>query len=139
MTPPTASKLLKEFEKEDLLKSKLDKGYLLFRANRENKILKDFSRIYWKIKLEKLVEKINEIYQVPTIILFGSLSKLEAKEDSDIDLAIISKISKDSNIEKLEKVYSRKIQLFNFKSFDKINKELKNNIINGYILQGELS
>jgi predicted nucleotidyltransferase len=139
ITPPTASKLLKTFEKEQLLKSKSERNYLLFRANRENYILRDLSRIYWKIKLKKLIEELNLKFNFPTIILFGSLAKLESKKDSDIDIAIISKLNKKINTRKFEKEYKRNIQLFSFKSFEKINKELKNNIIKGYFIKEELN
>jgi predicted nucleotidyltransferase len=139
MSPPTASKILKEFEKESLLKKREERGYLLFRANRESDILKDLSRVYWKEKLNELIEQINLELNGPTIILFGSLSKLETKEDSDIDLAIFNKTNKKINIEKYERSLKRKIQLFMFQSLYKINsKELKTNILNSYIIQGEI-
>ncbi len=136
-TPPTASKILKEFELEGLLKKRVDKGYLLFRANRESSVLRDLSKIYWKQKLEKVIEYINSQFYEPTIILFGSLTKLETKKDSDIDLVIFTEIKKDINLEKFEKDLRRKIQLFRFKSISDINsKELKTNILNNYIIQG---
>ena len=37
VSAPTASKILKNLEKEGLLKQRTDKGYILFRTNRENK------------------------------------------------------------------------------------------------------
>jgi len=139
MSPPTASKILKEFEKEKLLKKRGERGYLLFRANRESDILRDLSRIYWKEKLKELIEQINLELNNPTIILFGSLSKLETKEDSDIDLVVFSRVKIKMNVEKHEKSLKRKIQLFMFQSLYKINsKELKTNILNSYIIQGEI-
>jgi len=139
ITPPTASKLLKEFEEQDLLKSRLERGYLLFRANRESPFLKDLSRIYWRIKLSQLINYLSTEFHNPTIILFGSLSKLESREESDIDVAVIIKVNKKVNLSKFEKAYKRKIQIFNFKSFNQIGKELKTNILNGYLINGEMS
>ncbi len=139
MSPPTASKALKELKKEGLLKKREDRGYLLFRANRESEILRDLSRIYWSYKLKKVIEYINSELHSPTIILFGSLSKLEAKKDSDIDLAILTKIRKKINLEKYEKEMRRKIELFVFESISNVNsKELKTNILNSYIMQGDI-
>ena len=136
-TPPTASKILKEFELEGLLKRRIDRGYLLFRANRENPLLKDLSKIYWKEKLKEVIEDINSRLYEPAIVLFGSLIKLEAKKDSDIDLAVFTGIKKNINLEKFEKNLKRKIQIFTFKSLSDINsKELKTNILNSYIIQG---
>jgi len=138
ISAPTASKLLKNFEYEGLLKKKTYRGYLLFRANRENPILRDLSRIYWRLKLNDIFEKLRSEFHDPIIILFGSLSKLETKKDSDVDIAVISKISKKIDLNRYEKTLGREIQLFFFKSLDEISKELKLNIINGYKLEGDL-
>ncbi len=138
ITPPTASKILKKFESEGLLKKREDKRYLLFRANRQSDILKDLSRTYWKQKFKGLIEYINLEFHSPSIILFGSLAKLETKKDSDIDLAIITNINKRIDIKRYEKFFHREIQLFPFKSLSNINKELRINIINSYLIQGEL-
>ena len=137
ITPPTASKLLKGFELEGLLKKRIDRGYLLFRANRENSTLKDLSKIYWKQNLKDVIEYINSHLYDPTIVLFGSLTKLETKKDSDIDLTIFTNLKKNIDLKKFEKSFKRKIQLFKFKSISNINsKELKMNILNSYIIQG---
>lgn len=136
-TAPTASKMLKGFESIDLLKSRSERGYLLFRANRENDILRDLSRVYWKQRLRKVIDFLNLEFHEPTIVLFGSLSKLETKKDSDIDLAVFTKFNKKINLSKYEKVLGREIQLFVFESLSKVNKELKINILNGYMLKGE--
>ena len=138
ITAPTASKKLKEFEKEGLLKKRTERNYLLFRTNRESYILKNISRIYWTEKIKKFIDYINSEFHTPTIVLFGSLVKLEAKKDSDIDLAILTNINKKINLSNYEKIYKREIQLFRFESLKDINKELQQNIINGYVIQGEL-
>ena len=138
ITPPTASKILKNFESEGLLKKREDKRHLLFRANKQSEILKDLSRLYWKQILKQIFDYINIEFHDPTIILFGSLSKLETRKDSDIDLVIITNLKKGINLEKYEKVFHKNIQIFMFKSLWDINKELKMNILNGYLIQGEI-
>src|SRR3989338_3762384 len=138
-SPPTASKILKSFESDGLLKKRLDKGYLLFRANRESEILKDLSRIYWRLRLKKLFDYLNLEFYTPNVILFGSLAKLEAKGDSDVDIVILTNIKKKINLEKYEKMFNRKIQPFFFKSLKEINKELRINVLNGFFIQGELN
>ena len=40
--------------------------------------------------IKKYIEKISKYYQIEAIILFGSYAKGTEKEDSDIDIAIIS-------------------------------------------------
>src|SRR3989338_469832 len=84
ITAPTSSKMLKNFFSEGLLNKREERGNLLFRANRESGIFLDISRSYWKQKLNKLIDYLNSELYTPTIILFGSLSNLEAKKDSDI-------------------------------------------------------
>lgn len=142
ISPPSASKILKSFEKEELLKKREDKGYLLFRSNRENHILKDISRIYWRIRLKSFIEYLDFELNSPTIILFGSLAKVEARNDSDIDIAIIGEID-STKLNKLkfseyEKELGREINPIISKKLNQIPKELMQNITNGYVLQGEL-
>jgi predicted nucleotidyltransferase len=139
ISPPSASKLLKEFEVQGILKKRADRRYLLFRANKESLVLKDISIIYWKEKLKRIIEQLNSKFYNPTIVLFGSLTKLETNENSDIDLVIFTKIKKDVNLNEYEGDLKRKIQLFKFESLNAINnKELKIEILNGHIVQGEI-
>ena len=117
ISPPTASKLLKEYEKEGLVNKRKERGFLLFRANRESNVLKSLSRIYWEQKLRPLIEFINEeLYNSP-IVLFGSLTKLEVNENSDIDLVVFTKIKKEVDLRKFEDKYRREIQIFKFENF----------------------
>ncbi len=138
VSPPTASKLLSEYAKEGLLLIEKDRNYIFFFSNKNNKIFVDLSRIYWRIKLNDLVDFLDKKLTNPTIILFGSLSKAEVKQDSDIDIAIFSH-KKELNLAYYKKKLKRKLQLFWFNSIKDIeNKELANNIINGYILRGRI-
>ena len=136
ISPPTASKILFELNKEGLLLIEKDRNYIFYYANKNNKIFVDLSRIYWNLRLDNLVDFLNKTLINPTIILFGSLSKAETKNDSDIDIGIIGH-KKELDIKNFENNLRRKIQLFFFSSIEDIkNKELANNIINGYILKG---
>ncbi len=138
VSPPTASKILSEFNKEELLLIEKDRNYIFYYANKNNKIFTDLSRIYWKTKLNALINFLDENLTNPTIILFGYLSKSETKEDSDIDLCVIGH-KKELNLKNFENNLKRKIQLFFFSSIEDIkNRELANNIINGCILKGRL-
>ena len=138
ITPPTASALLKYYVKEGLLLKEIDRNYIMFHANRENAIFIDLSRIYWRNLLGKLLDFLENKLTDPTIVLFGSLSKAEAKQDSDIDIAIIS-VEDKINLSQFERKLKREIQDFWFKSLKEINnKELANNIINGYVMRGRL-
>ena len=136
ISPPTASKMLLKLNTESLLIMEKDRNYLLYYANKNSKTFIDLSRIYWRLKISNLINFLNKELTNPSIILFGSLSKAEVKDDSDIDICIIEH-KKEINIKEFENSLKRKIQLFFFDSLKDIkNKELANNILNGYILEG---
>jgi len=137
ISPPSASKLLNNYKKEGLLKKEKEKNYIYYTANKESKIFIELSRIYWhtKIKESGLLEHLEKELINPLIILFGSFSKAEITQNSDIDIAIFTKTKKQANLEKFEKKLNRKIQAFQFTEKAK-NKELQNNIQNGFILEG---
>ncbi|MAG02659.1 hypothetical protein CMI42_04950 [Candidatus Pacearchaeota archaeon] len=139
ISPPTASKILNNYSKLNLLIKEEDRNYLFFHANNKDKQFIALSIIYWGIKLRGLTDLLEKKLISPTIILFGSLSKGETKQESDIDVAIFAN-KKDLDIEDLEKKVKRKIQIFWFKSLNDIkNKDLANNIINGSRLVGRFN
>ena len=138
ISPPTASKTLFDYNKKGLLLIEKDRNYLFYYANRDSDTFIDLSRIYWKLKLKSLINFMSRNLTSPTIILFGSLSKAETKEDSDVDICVFG-YKKELTITKFEADLKRKIQLFFFNSLQDIkNKELANNILNGYVLLGRL-
>jgi predicted nucleotidyltransferase len=138
ISPPTASKILFKLNKEGLLIIEKDRNYIFYYANKNDGIFIELSRVYWRIKLSTLIDFLDKNIINPTIILFGSLSKAETRENSDIDLCIVGD-KKELNIKNFEDRLNRKIQLFSFNSISKIkNKELANNIINGCVLKGRL-
>ena len=138
ISPPTASKLLKQLNNEGLLKKETDKQYIYYYANKDSKLLIEFSIIYWNIALKNsgLINYIIQETLSPIIILYGSLSKAEVKPDSDIDLAIFTVTKKELDTENFEKKLKRKIQLMIFRDIDSPSKELCNSILNGYKLEG---
>lgn len=140
VAPATASKILKRLVQDGLLINREDRGYILFSANTQNKTLKRLSLIYWENRLKDLIKDLNKFYTYSPIVLFGSLGKCENTIDSDIDIAVISKNTKDfPDISKYEKRFEREIQIFNLKSAkDLKNKNLLNNILNGHKLEGDI-
>ena len=87
---PSAIRYAKELEKEDILQHTLIGGITLYTANRTSetylleKKLFNLKQLYSSGLLHHLI--IN--YDSPTIILFGSYSRGEDTEESDIDLYI---------------------------------------------------
>ncbi len=139
VSPPTASKLLKDYNKQGLLNKSEELRHLFFSANRESRDFIDLSRVYWRKKLKDFISELQRKLVNPTAVLFGSLAKAEAKKDSDIDIFIFSQSSISININKFEKELGRKISIFQSRSIDTIkNTNLLNNVLNGYLLFGRL-
>lgn len=76
-----------------------------------------------------------------TVILFGSISRWDWYKDSDIDIFIYGE-EQELEIEKYREKIKREIQVFSCKSKDELKKftpGLLRNIIEGYIIKGDLS
>lgn len=134
---PSVINHLRELVKENLIIKEKKGIYPTFKANRDN----DVFRIHKKLDLILRITQINLldfIYDSCTpnvIILFGSSSRGEDIEESDIDLFIQAK-EKKFNLERYEKKLNRKINLFFEENFSRLSSELKNNILNGAVLKG---
>lgn len=111
----------------------------MFKANINSKEFKFNKKIYNLILINdsRLIDFLKEEFMPNTIILFGSFSKGEDTEDSDIDIFLECQ-EKNINLNKFEKKLNRKIQLHFKENFNKYPKELKNNILNGETLYGFL-
>lgn len=105
-----------------------------YRANRENPDFIFYKKIFNFVSLKesKVVDYLKEKYP-QSIILFGSYSKGEDIETSDIDIFIDCKKFK-SDLKQYEKYLGRKIHLL-FK--EETNKSLTGNINQGIVLFGE--
>ena len=131
---------IKKLSKEGLISVHKKGNMKIVKASNSMK----FIRIKRIRNLEKLYESgivdyLNEQYNNPeAIILFGSYSRGDDVENSDIDIGIISKEHKKEALEKFEKKLLRKISLHET-DFKKISKEFHNNLINGIILEGAIS
>ncbi len=142
IAPATASSKLKNFANKGLLKERSERNLLIYKANLEKEEYRDF-KVYYnirKIKESGLIEELNKFYIKPSIILFGSASFGLDTEDSDIDLVVISEKDKEfTKLDKYEKSFNRRLQLFVIKDIkDLKNKHLINNVLNGIVIQGEL-
>ncbi len=95
--------------------------------------------MYWELRLQRagLIDFLTRELLSPTIIIFGSLSKAEAKLNSDLDLAVFSPSEKQLDLSLFEKRLKRKIHIFLFKNQEEVkSKELFYNILNGFIIEG---
>ncbi len=119
----------------------LEKKILLnISLNREDKeifILKKLFNLK-EIYSSGLNDRLSQNFLGSTIILFGSYSKGYDTEDSDIDIAIIGGKESLNKLDLFEDKLERKIQLHFFNNLSSIQKELKENIFNGVVIEGAI-
>jgi predicted nucleotidyltransferase len=111
--------------------------YETYWANRENPLFRFYKKIDMQVRLEesKLIEFVWDVCNPQVVILFGSSARGEDDKMSDIDLFVMAK-ERTIALEKYEKSLKRKIQLHFSDNFQKLPRELKNNILNGIIIKG---
>jgi predicted nucleotidyltransferase len=139
VSPPSASKFLSNYESLGLLKKRTDKNYIFYYANKENKEFIQLSKAYWLNVFENLglLNYLEKELLNPLVILFGSFSKAEINNNSDIDIVIFTKVKKSLDLLAYEKKLNRKFQIFMYEDVKEVkNKELLNNFYNGFILIG---
>ena len=133
---PSVINHMKRLEKQELVKkektgvydSYISSGSGLFKVYKRNDIL-------LRIHQSGLIEYLEGALMPDVIVLFGSCSRAEDIEASDIDLFLIAN-EKDIDLKKFEKVLKRKISLHFEQNVSKVPKELLNNIINGIVVFG---
>ncbi len=134
---------LNKLIKSDIIVQSIEKRgnreFPTFRANLNNSKFRIQKRIFniAKILDSHLINYIEDKLMPNCLVLFGSYSRGEDIEGSDIDIFLECK-KEDINLKKFEKLLSRKIELHFNEDFTTFPKELKNNIANGFVLSGFL-
>lgn len=136
---PSVIRYVKELEKEEILKKSDVSEVISYSADRSSKTfllekrLFNIKNLYNSGLVEFLINELSN----PIIIVFGSYSKGEDVEDSDVDLYIETRSKNYILLEKYERILKRKIHAFTYSSIHKItNHYLINNILNGITLNG---
>ena len=138
LSMPTIISATDNLAKEKLIIKEKGKVITKATANRENI---DFARLKRLHNLEliyksSLINHFSESYNQPkAIILFGSFSKGEDVEKSDIDIAIITNKKLNLDLTKYENILKKAISVHEA-NLDKISKEFKANLLNGIVLEG---
>lgn len=138
---PSVIRYVKELEHEKILNKEVISGISTYSADRSSQTYLIEKRAFnlKQIFISGLIDYFVNEYSNPVIVLFGSYSKGEDTENSDIDLYIETRKKQTFNLEKFEKILKRKIQVFNHKNIKEIsNLNLANNIINGITLNNFL-
>jgi predicted nucleotidyltransferase len=137
ISPLSVMNYLKELEKEGLIKSYIKRKIPFYTSDRDNENFREYKKIAIQYELYKsnLIEYLWQKLSPDAIILYGSYSKGESLEQSDIDLFIIGKEKKIDLIE-YEKILGAEVHLMFEDNPKNIPSELKNNLINGIVLKG---
>lgn len=140
VTPPAVLKSLPVLEKLDYILMKKDKETkrLSIELNKRNHRIMQLKKIdnLKQIYTSGLADYLEKEFAGATIILFGSYSRGDDLINSDIDLAVIGRKEKEVDLVSYEKILERKININFYESFEKIHKNLKENLANGIILVG---
>ena len=120
-----------------LIRKKEETLYPTYYANTESKKFRMYKvrAIVFTIEKSGLIEYIRGKTLPSSIILFGSCAKGNYTEKSDIDIFIEASKTK-LGLEKYEKKIKRSINIIFEKNISNLSHELKNNIVNGVILDG---
>ncbi|MBI5398054.1 nucleotidyltransferase domain-containing protein [Candidatus Woesearchaeota archaeon] len=136
---PSAIRYTKELEREGITKRSEIANVTTYSADRNStrflleKKLFNIQQLFLSGLVDFLIEELSN----PAIVVFGSYSRGEDIETSDIDIYIETPSKKKLNLEKFERALQRKIQVFIHKNIrDVENKELANAILNGVMLHG---
>jgi predicted nucleotidyltransferase len=138
----SVKKELEKLIKKGLIKKEIEKRgerkFPLYYAlvNDKFKSLKKLSNEY-QIRISGLIEHFSYELMPNTVILFGSFSKGEDVEESDIDIFVEAE-TKELDLKKFEKKFKKKINLTFKQDINNLKRELLNNIINGVILYGDI-
>ncbi len=137
VSPPTAMEFVNELEKESIIKTEIFGRAKKVSFNMENEEAVREKRIR-NIKAAEEIKKeiLKSGIDAKAIILFGSFSRGEDIESSDIDIAVVSREKVKADFTKIEKKLNRRINLIIFESFKKIPENLRGSIINGIKLYG---
>ena len=136
---PSVIRYCKELDKEEILTTIKTGNVVFYTADKTSQkylLQKKFYNIQ-SLYDSGLIDFIKIELNNSPVIVFGSYSKGEDDENSDIDLYIETPSGKHISLVEYEKRLSRKIQVFRHKNLQEIkNINLANNIINGVILNG---
>lgn len=140
VSPTAISKIVKKLAEMKLIKIEKTKTINFISFNRDGPRAIELKRAenLKMIYLSGLSDYLGEQLAGATIILFGSYSRGEDTQTSDIDIAVIGRKDKVLNLDNFKKLLNRPVNVNFYESWKLIHKHLKNNILNGIILHGSV-
>ncbi len=138
VSPTAVAKPVKRLQEKNLAKIEKTKTINFVSFNRDEQKAIELKRAenLKNAYVSGLSDYLEEQLAGSTIILFGSYSRGEDTNASDIDIAVIGRKDKMLELEEYEKILNRKINMNFYNSWQDIHKHLRNNILNGILLHG---
>jgi len=138
MGMPSVRSHVRKLERQDFVRKEKRGVYESYVSTR-NDLFKLYKRndVLLRLHDSGLVSFLADKFVPSTIVLFGSASRGEDVEDSDMDLLVIAR-EKKVELEEFEKKVRRKVFLHFEERISSIPKELLNNIVNGIVVYGYL-
>lgn len=135
---PSVKLHIGRLEKEEFIKRDKTGTYASYKASGNEKFML-YKKTDMLLRLHEsgLIEFLADELFPNAIVLFGSASRGEDTERSDIDLLAISK-EKDIDLDRFEKGLKRRINILFEPNLKNMPKELLNNILNGVVIHGYL-
>ena len=138
LSMPTIVSTTDDLARQKLIVKEKTKVLTKVQANRDNIEFLRLKRIcnLTQIYTSGIVDFVSNAYNNPkTIILFGSFSRGEDVEESDIDIAIVTNKKLRPDLSEYERVLKRTVNIHEI-NLNKISDEFKANLANGIVLEG---
>lgn len=135
---PSVINHVKDLEKQGFVK-KINGGVYDSYTSNKTELFKIYKRNDILIRLHEsgLIDFLADNLVPDAIVIFGSASRGEDIEESDVDLFLMAK-EKKMDLKIFEEKLNRRINLHFEDKIQDIPKELLNNIVNGIVLYGYL-
>jgi len=138
---PSVINSCKQLKEEGILKTLIIGNVTFYTSDRTNKnyLLKKIFFNITQLIDSGLIDYLKKELSNPAVVLFGSYSRGEDIESSDIDLYVETVSHKKLNMDRYQEFMQRNIHILSYTNLDKIkNKYLVNNIINGVVLNNKI-
>ena len=138
LSTTSVSRVVSHLQKEQVITVEKTRITTNIRVDLNSMNYKFYKKLYNLYLLHKfeIVEKIVLSFRPKAVVLFGSYSKGEDMEGSDIDLLVLSSRRESIDLTRFERKLHRKINLVIVDSLDKSSSEFKNGVANGMVLYG---
>lgn len=135
---PSVRNHMKKLEKHGFVAKEKTGVYMSYIASK-NELFRVYKRNDVLLRLHEsgLVNYLADKFAPDAIVLFGSASRGEDVEESDIDLIVIAK-EKSVDLKKFESILKRKISLEFEQKVSDMPRDLMNNVVNGIVVNGYL-